>query len=324
MDLADLTLDEPVDAIFANAVFDWIADHDALFARLYAVLNPGGLLVAQYGADGNLDAFASRSSTTVVGARAVRRAPDRLRHPASASPPRPRPRTPCAARASAPPQAWRERERGHPGRRRPASWPPRRCAATCSGWPGDLHDAVRCADVLERAGERARRSTSSALNIQADAPARHPPRSTRRPAERPRGVTIRGGCRVRPPMNDMRLAEGRAHAARPCAGSDDDRAGLPHRRTCAALPTPGGAADFAAAGRGSSPPATRRTTRPGGRACCSPIRWKLGALLALGRRRPRASARRVPTLRRPTRRPTCATRRPASSSTPRPRQLGLP
>jgi trans-aconitate 2-methyltransferase len=56
-DLVQLELDEPVDAIFSSAVFHWIADHDALFARLHAVLAPGGRLAAQCGGFGNIDAF---------------------------------------------------------------------------------------------------------------------------------------------------------------------------------------------------------------------------------------------------------------------------
>jgi trans-aconitate 2-methyltransferase len=53
-DLVSLELDEPVEAIFSNATFHWIADHDALFARLRAALVPGGRLAAQFGADGNI------------------------------------------------------------------------------------------------------------------------------------------------------------------------------------------------------------------------------------------------------------------------------
>jgi trans-aconitate 2-methyltransferase len=56
-DLTELTLDEPVDAVFSNAVFHWIADHDALFARLHAALRPGGRLVAQCGGEGNVERF---------------------------------------------------------------------------------------------------------------------------------------------------------------------------------------------------------------------------------------------------------------------------
>jgi trans-aconitate 2-methyltransferase len=53
-DLAELELDEPVDAAFSNAVFHWIPDHDALFAHLHAALAPGGVLIAQCGGKGNV------------------------------------------------------------------------------------------------------------------------------------------------------------------------------------------------------------------------------------------------------------------------------
>ena len=54
MDLLDLELPEPVDAVFSSAVFHWIGDHDRLFARLAAALVPGGRLVAQCGGHGNI------------------------------------------------------------------------------------------------------------------------------------------------------------------------------------------------------------------------------------------------------------------------------
>ena len=56
-DLTELTLDEPVDAVFSSAVFHWIPDHDRLFARLHAALRPAGRLVAQCGGEGNVDRF---------------------------------------------------------------------------------------------------------------------------------------------------------------------------------------------------------------------------------------------------------------------------
>jgi trans-aconitate 2-methyltransferase len=49
-----LPIDEPVDAILSTATFHWIADHDALFAHLAAVLTPGGQLAAQCGGAGNI------------------------------------------------------------------------------------------------------------------------------------------------------------------------------------------------------------------------------------------------------------------------------
>lgn len=47
---------ERVDAVLSTATFHWIADHDALFARLHALLEPGGRLVAQCGGAGNIAA----------------------------------------------------------------------------------------------------------------------------------------------------------------------------------------------------------------------------------------------------------------------------
>ena len=58
-DLVELELDEQVDAVFSNAVFHWVPDHEALFARLHAVLRPGGRLVAQCGGAGNVERFHS-------------------------------------------------------------------------------------------------------------------------------------------------------------------------------------------------------------------------------------------------------------------------
>jgi trans-aconitate 2-methyltransferase len=53
-DLLELELPEPVDGVFSCAVFHWIADHDALFARLHAALKRGGRLAAQCGGHGNI------------------------------------------------------------------------------------------------------------------------------------------------------------------------------------------------------------------------------------------------------------------------------
>lgn len=66
-DLAEIELDEPVDAVFSNAVFHWVPDHDRLFAALYAALRPGGRLVAQCGGRGNVERF--HEGARVVGER---------------------------------------------------------------------------------------------------------------------------------------------------------------------------------------------------------------------------------------------------------------
>jgi trans-aconitate 2-methyltransferase len=55
--LTELELNERVDAVFSNAVFHWIGDHERLFERLFAVLRPGGRLVAQCGGAGNVERF---------------------------------------------------------------------------------------------------------------------------------------------------------------------------------------------------------------------------------------------------------------------------
>jgi trans-aconitate 2-methyltransferase len=55
--LTELELDERVDAVFSNAVFHWIGDHERLFERLFAALRPGGRLVAQCGGAGNVVRF---------------------------------------------------------------------------------------------------------------------------------------------------------------------------------------------------------------------------------------------------------------------------
>jgi trans-aconitate 2-methyltransferase len=49
-----LAIERRVDAILSTATFHWVADHDALFRNLAAVLRPGGQLVAQCGGAGNI------------------------------------------------------------------------------------------------------------------------------------------------------------------------------------------------------------------------------------------------------------------------------
>ncbi|HET8674018.1 MAG TPA: methyltransferase domain-containing protein [Thermoleophilaceae bacterium] len=56
-ELTQLDLHEEADAVFSNAVFHWIPDHEALFARLHEALRPGGRLVAQCGGAGNIERF---------------------------------------------------------------------------------------------------------------------------------------------------------------------------------------------------------------------------------------------------------------------------
>jgi trans-aconitate 2-methyltransferase len=68
-DLTELVLEAPVDAILSTATFHWIADHDRLFERLFAVLEPGGRIVAQCGGEGNVAAV--RAAIDEVGEPAL-------------------------------------------------------------------------------------------------------------------------------------------------------------------------------------------------------------------------------------------------------------
>lgn len=56
-DLLDLDLPDPVDAVFSNAVFHWVLDHERLFARLAAALKPGAQVSVQCGGAGNVARF---------------------------------------------------------------------------------------------------------------------------------------------------------------------------------------------------------------------------------------------------------------------------
>jgi trans-aconitate 2-methyltransferase len=68
-DLLQLDLGEEVDAILSTATFHWIADHEALFARLRAALRPGGRLVAQCGGEGNIETLRGRTAPLLADDR---------------------------------------------------------------------------------------------------------------------------------------------------------------------------------------------------------------------------------------------------------------
>jgi trans-aconitate 2-methyltransferase len=66
VDLLELELEEPVDAILSTATFHWIADHERLFQRLHAALRPGGTLLAQCGGEGNIDVLRGRANDVLA------------------------------------------------------------------------------------------------------------------------------------------------------------------------------------------------------------------------------------------------------------------
>jgi trans-aconitate 2-methyltransferase len=65
-DLATFDLGIEADAILSTATFHWIADHDALFARLRAHLKPGGRLTAQCGGHGNIASVHAAARATMA------------------------------------------------------------------------------------------------------------------------------------------------------------------------------------------------------------------------------------------------------------------
>lgn len=67
-DLLEFEPDRCFDAVFSNATFHWIADHERLFARIAGWLRPGGRLEAQCGGQGNVAAFLALAGS--VAARA--------------------------------------------------------------------------------------------------------------------------------------------------------------------------------------------------------------------------------------------------------------
>jgi trans-aconitate 2-methyltransferase len=71
-DLGELDLDTDVDAVFSNAVFHWIHDHDRLFARLAANMRPGAQLVVQCGGAGNVAEFNRHTRDVILGPRFLR------------------------------------------------------------------------------------------------------------------------------------------------------------------------------------------------------------------------------------------------------------
>ena len=124
-DLLELEVDEPVDAILSTATFHWIADHDALFRRLRAVLCPGGGWSRSVGGRATSTCCAGSptrswsanrtpSTSATGGRRGTTRAP---RPPVSA----------CSARASPPQSAGCSRPRSSPSTRVSSS--PRSCSA---------------------------------------------------------------------------------------------------------------------------------------------------------------------------------------------------
>lgn len=54
-DATAMTYDSVFDTVYSNAALHWIKDQPTLLARLYQALKPGGHLVAEFGAKGNIE-----------------------------------------------------------------------------------------------------------------------------------------------------------------------------------------------------------------------------------------------------------------------------
>jgi trans-aconitate 2-methyltransferase len=67
-DGAALPFASAFDAVFSNATFHWVPDHDRLFRSVHDVLNPGGRLVAQCGGAGNLHQLYGRARAIMARA----------------------------------------------------------------------------------------------------------------------------------------------------------------------------------------------------------------------------------------------------------------
>lgn len=53
-DALNLPFEKDFDVVFLNAVFHWICDYDTLLSNVRKVLKPDGLLVCEFGANGNI------------------------------------------------------------------------------------------------------------------------------------------------------------------------------------------------------------------------------------------------------------------------------
>ena len=172
----------PVDAVFSNAVFHWIPDHDrALRRQPFDALEPGGRLEAQCGGAGKvIEQFARQRS---------------VRRPAAV---RPAYFEAGAARGTSPADGARPRGSRRGLHRRPllarglagdAAEPPSTCARSCLGptssrLPDELRETLRRAAWWTRARRPAASRVRAPQHLRAEA--REPHRRAARRRHRPR------------------------------------------------------------------------------------------------------------------------------------------
>ncbi|WP_253188032.1 class I SAM-dependent methyltransferase [Leptolyngbya sp. 'hensonii'] len=66
-DARNFWVDEPLDAVFSNAVLHWIHPPDAVIACIDRALKPGGRFVAEFGGRGNIQAIVTALETVRAG-----------------------------------------------------------------------------------------------------------------------------------------------------------------------------------------------------------------------------------------------------------------
>ena len=53
LDITQLAFEAEFDVVFSNAALHWVHDHTAVLHKIHRALRPGGVLLAQFGCDGN-------------------------------------------------------------------------------------------------------------------------------------------------------------------------------------------------------------------------------------------------------------------------------
>ncbi|NDJ22447.1 methyltransferase domain-containing protein [Nostoc sp. B(2019)] len=64
-DASNFHVDQPLDAVFSNAVLHWVKEADKAIASIHQALKPGGRFVAEFGGKGNVQAIANALYTAL-------------------------------------------------------------------------------------------------------------------------------------------------------------------------------------------------------------------------------------------------------------------
>ncbi|MDZ8050784.1 MAG: class I SAM-dependent methyltransferase [Aulosira sp. ZfuVER01] len=64
-DARNFQVEQPLDAVFSNAVLHWVQEADKAIASIHQALKPGGRFVAEFGGKGNIQAIATALSSAL-------------------------------------------------------------------------------------------------------------------------------------------------------------------------------------------------------------------------------------------------------------------